>query len=140
MVLIDKMERILAVCEFHGECEKVIQKVLEIGSEGDFVYILYFIPSKMHETIDKKAHTMIKGEAKKVLQTCIEKIRKEKISCKGKIKRGNAFSAMKKIVNKYKSTLIIIGYDKKGLFSHYSMEELMQKIADMASIPVMVVK
>lgn len=134
------MERILAVCEFYGECEKVIQKVLEVASEGDFVYILYFVPSKMHGTIDKKAHAMVKEQAKKNLQSFIEKVRKEKLACKGRIKKDDIFSVIAKGAKKYKSTLIIIGYSSKGIFSSYSMEELLQKIADISSIPAMVVK
>lgn len=134
------MERILAVCEFYGECKKVIQKVLEIASEGDFAYILYFIPSKMHRTIDKEAHSMIKEQAKKRLCSYIEKVKEEGLICKGRVKKEDIFSAIKKTAKKQKSTLIVIGYDAKGIFSNYSMEELVQKIADIASIPVMIVK
>ncbi len=134
------MESILVVCEFYGECKKAIQKALEVANESDFIYILYFIPPKVYKITDKKAYAKVRKEAKRRVRSFIEEVKKKKLSCKGAIKRGEVVSEISKTARKCKSTLILIGYIEEGIFSRYSMEELVQKIADITSVPVMVVR
>lgn len=134
------MESILVVCEFYGECKKAIQKALEVANESDFIYILYFIPPKVYEITDKKAYAKVRKEAKRRVRSFIEEVKKKKRSCKGVIRKGEVVSEISKVARKCKSTLILIGYTEEGIFSRYSMEELVQKIADITSVPVMIVR
>jgi K+-sensing histidine kinase KdpD len=134
------MERILVAGEFNGECKKVIQKALEVANKSDFIYILIFIPPKVYGIIDKKAYAMLKKKAKQQLQSFIDDVLQQKLSCKGAVKKGDIVSLISKSARKYKSTLILVGYAEGGLFSRYSTEELIKKIADTTAVPVMVVR
>ncbi|MEA2055165.1 MAG: universal stress protein [Candidatus Thermoplasmatota archaeon] len=125
------MERILVACDFHGECRKAMEKAAGLTSKTSFIYILYPVPSKMDRNTYKNL--------KKTVREKVKQIKSQGFKCRGAVKIGEPASKIAKTAKRLRCNLIIMDYLEEGIFSQYSMEDILQKVMDLSSLPVMIV-